>query len=56
MSFPASSSVIADQTAMHAAIALANTGWQIPPPGTLRSLFDIMFDWAIIYVDRKSVV
>ena len=50
MSSPASSSVIADQTAMHAAIALANTGWQIPPPGTLRSLFDIMFDWAIIYV------
>ncbi len=50
MSFPASSSVIADQTAMHAAIALANTGWQIPPPGTLRSLFDVVFDWAIIYV------
>lgn len=50
MSFPASSSVVADQTAMHAAIALADTGWQIPPPSTLRSLFDIVFDWTIIYV------
>ena len=50
MSFPASSSVIADQTAMHAAIALANPGWQIPPPSALRSLSDIVFDWIIIYV------
>ncbi|MFM0210044.1 fatty acid desaturase [Paraburkholderia sediminicola] len=50
MSFPASSSVIADQTAMHAAIALVDPGWQIPHPRTLRSLFDIVFDWTIIYV------
>ena len=50
MSFPASSSVIADQTAMHAAIALADKGWQISPPNTLRSLFDVVFDWTIIYV------
>ncbi|MFM0433746.1 fatty acid desaturase [Paraburkholderia aspalathi] len=50
MSFPASSSVIADQTAMHAAITFADADWQVPSPSTFQSLFDILFDWTIIYV------
>ena len=48
MNFRASSSVIADQSAMHAAVAVTDTSWQISPPSVLRSLADIFFDWAII--------
>jgi fatty acid desaturase len=48
MSFRASSSVIADQSAMHAAVALTDTSWQISSPSVLRSLADIFFDWTII--------
>ncbi|WP_031358738.1 fatty acid desaturase [Caballeronia sordidicola] len=48
MSFRSSSSVIADQSAMHAAVALTHTSWQISPPSVLRSLATIFFDWAII--------
>jgi fatty acid desaturase len=48
MNFRASSSVIADQSAMHAAVALTNTSWQISPPSVLRTLADIFFDWVII--------
>lgn len=49
MSLTASSSVIADQTAMHSAVTLSDTSWKIPLPNTLRSLSDIAVDWAIIY-------
>lgn len=48
MSFRASSSVIADQSAMHAAVASTDTSWQISPPSVLRALADIFFDWTII--------
>jgi len=48
MSFRASSSVIADQSAMHAAVAVTDTSWQISPPSVLRALADIFFDWIII--------
>ena len=48
MSFRASSSVIADQSAMHAAVALTDTSWQISLPSVLRALADIFFDWTII--------
>jgi fatty acid desaturase len=50
MSIRASSSVIADQSAMRAAVALTDIGWQISPPSILRSLADIFFDWAIIFL------
>ncbi|MFM0229705.1 fatty acid desaturase [Paraburkholderia sediminicola] len=49
MSLTASSSVIADQTAMHSAVTLADTSWKIPLPSALRSLSDVVVDWAIIY-------
>ncbi|AME26283.1 fatty acid desaturase [Burkholderia sp. PAMC 26561] len=48
MSFRASSSVIADQSAVRAAVALTDTSWQISPPSVLRALADIFFDWTII--------
>jgi len=50
MSSTSSSSVVADQTAMHSAIKQASGGWKIPCANTWRSLSDIVIDWSIIYL------
>ena len=48
MRSPASSSVIADQAAMHAALDSTGMDWKTPRARTWRSLSDIAADWAII--------
>ncbi|MFP3246221.1 MAG: fatty acid desaturase, partial [Paraburkholderia sp.] len=48
MRSPASSSVIADQTAMHTALDSTGMDWKTPRARTWRSLSDIATDWAII--------
>ncbi|MBC8746045.1 fatty acid desaturase [Paraburkholderia sp. WC7.3g] len=48
MSLATSSSVMADQTTIHSAIALTGARWHIPRASAWRSLLDIALDWAII--------
>jgi fatty acid desaturase len=48
MRSPASSSVIADQAAMHAALDSTGMDWKTPRARTWRSLSGIATDWAII--------
>lgn len=48
MRSPASSSVIADQATMHAALDSTGMDWKTPRARTWRSLSDIATDWAII--------
>lgn len=48
MRSPASSFVIADQAVMRAALDSTGVDWKTPRARTLRSLSDIVTDWAII--------
>jgi fatty acid desaturase len=50
MTSTASSSVAADQAAIHSSIALTVPSWKIPEASTWRSLLDITVDWVIIYI------